>query len=218
MTSYPLMPKATAIWLIDNTVLSFEQIADFCGLHILEIQAIADGESSYKMQGLDPLTMGQLTREELEKGEKDPNYRLQLSISKIELPKTKQKVTRYTPLSKRQDRPNAILWLLRYHPELSNSQISHLLGTTKTTIDQIRERTHWNSANLVPIDPVSLGLTTQIDLDYEIKKARKNLPEQEISDTLLPSSATENLDCDPINKKFPSTLDEIFSKPKKEKD
>ncbi|WP_370931376.1 DUF1013 domain-containing protein [Bartonella sp. DGB1] len=196
MSARLLMPKATAVWLIENTMLTFEQIADFCGLHILEVQAIADGESAYKMKGTNPLNMGQLTRAELEKGEKDPSYRLQLQESKIHIPAPKKKVARYTPVSRRHDRPNAILWLLRYHPELTETQISRLIGTTKKTIEQIKNRSHWNSANLTAIDPVGLGLTTQIELDREVKEAQKNQVIPETGDTLLPPSTTENLPLD----------------------
>lgn len=213
MSTRLLMPKATAIWLIENTMLSFDQIADFCGLHILEVQAIADGESAYKMKGLNPLNMGQLTREELEKGEKDPEYRLQVQASSLHIPTPKRKVARYTPLSKRQDRPNAILWLLRYHPELSVAQIARLLGTTKATIDQINNRTHWNSANLTPMDPVSLGLTSQIELDREITEALKKRPIVETGDTLLPTSATENLPVDDDEVEFDEELDFVEDMP-----
>ncbi|KXF76263.1 cytoplasmic protein [Paramesorhizobium deserti] len=195
MATQLLMPKATAVWLVDNTALSFDQIANFCKLHPLEVKAIADGESAQGIKGLDPVITGQLSREEIAKGEKDSNYKLKLSEPKVRVPETKRKGPRYTPLSKRQDRPNAILWLVRNHPELKDAQISRLIGTTKSTIEQIRNRTHWNSTNLQPMDPVTLGLCSQIDLDLEVERAARNRPATvETGDTLLPASATENLD------------------------
>ncbi|EJF91762.1 DUF1013 domain-containing protein [Bartonella tamiae] len=205
-----LMPKATAVWLVDNTALSFDQIATFCKLHPLEVKAIADGESAQGIKGLDPINTGQLSRDEIERGEKDPNHRLKLSEPKVRIPESKRKGPRYTPLSKRQDRPNAILWLVRNHPELKDAQISRLIGTTKATIEQIRERTHWNSANLSPLDPVTLGLCSQIDLDIEVQKAMKNRPAPAPEDgTLLPASATENLD---INYEDELDADKVFAK------
>lgn len=195
MATQLLMPKATAVWLVDNTALSFDQIANFCRLHPLEVKAIADGEASQGIKGLDPVMTGQLSREEIALGEKDINHRLRLSEPKVRVPEPKRKGARYTPLSKRQDRPNSILWLVRNHPELKDAQISRLLGTTKSTIEQIRDRTHWNSANLTPMDPVTLGLCTQIDLDIEVDRAARNRPaEPEIDPTLMPATATENRD------------------------
>ncbi|MHC5305885.1 DUF1013 domain-containing protein [Bartonella sp. LJL80] len=195
MATQLLMPKATAVWLVDNTALSFDQIAAFCKLHPLEVKAIADGESAQGIKGLDPVNTGQLTRDEIARAEKDGNYRLKIAEPKVRIPESKRKGPRYTPLSKRQDRPNAILWLVRNHPELKDAQISRLIGTTKSTIEQIRERTHWNSANLTPLDPVTLGLCSQIDLDIEVERASKNRPAVMPEDgTLLPASATENLD------------------------
>ena len=144
MAQQLLMPKATAVWLVDNTSLSFEQIADFCTLHHLEVKAIADGESAQGIKGLNPIMTGQLSREEIEAAEKDPNRKLKLAAPKVRVPEAKRKAPRYTPVSKRQDRPNAILWLVRNHPELKDSQISNLVGTTKNTIQQIRDRSHWN--------------------------------------------------------------------------
>ena len=191
-----LMPKATAVWLVDNTSLSFDQIADFCNLHRLEVRAIADGESAQGIKGMDPFTTGQLTRDELEKGQNDPNYRLKLAESKIKVPKLKKKGPRYTPVSKRQDRPNAIYWLVRSHPELKDAQIIRLVGTTKNTIEAIRSGQHWNSANLTPMDPVTLGLCTQIALDFEVGKAEKNKPKQvetEDDATLIPASETQEM-------------------------
>ena len=195
MATQLLMPKATAVWLVDNTALSFDQIAAFCKLHPLEVKAIADGEASQGIKGLDPVITGQISREEIAKGEKDPYHRLKLSEPKVRVPEAKRKGPRYTPLSKRQDRPNAILWLVRNHPELKDAQISRLIGTTKSTIEQIRNRTHWNSANLTAMDPVTLGLCSQIDLDIEVERASRNRPATPESDsTLLPASATENFD------------------------
>jgi hypothetical protein len=194
MSNAPLMPKATAIWLVDNTALSFEQIADFCKLHALEVKAIADGDAAQGIKGLDPILTGQLTREEIEKAEQDRDYRLQLANPKVRLPQPKSKKgPRYTPVSRRQDRPNAILWLLRNHPELKDSQIMRLVGTTKSTIQAIRERTHWNAANLAPMDPVTLGLCSQIDLDLEVQRAAKEKPiedEAHAGATLLPAAET----------------------------
>ncbi|OQM76263.1 DUF1013 domain-containing protein [Manganibacter manganicus] len=195
MANTLLMPKATAVWLVDNTALSFEQIAHFCSLHPLEVKAIADGESAQGIKGLDPVITGQLSRDEIAKGETDGNYRLKLSEPKVRVPESKRKGPRYTPLSKRQDRPNAILWLVRNHAELKDAQISRLVGTTKSTIEQIRERTHWNSANLVPMDPVTLGLCSQIDLDLEVQRASRGRDQaQPTGDTLLPASLTERLE------------------------
>ena len=199
MVHAPLMPKATAVWLVENTALSFDQIAAFCGLHHLEVKGIADGDVAQGIRGLDPITSGQITREEIERGQQDPNYRLKLALPKVEVPQVKsRKGPRYTPLSRRQDRPNAILWLLRHHPELKDSQVIRLVGTTKPTIQSIRDRSHWNSTNLQPQDPVTLGLCTQIDLDAEVKKAaarverdRKAAGEPEGGEeTLLPTGAT----------------------------
>ena len=185
MANTLLMPKATAVWLVDNTSLGFQQIADFCRLHPLEVKAIADGESAQGIKGMDPVITGQLTREEIARGEADPKTRV---------PTQKRKGPRYTPVSRRQDRPNAVLWLLRNHAELKDAQISRLVGTTKSTIEQIRERRHWNSANLVPMDPVTLGLCSQIDLDLEVQRAsRGQQPAAPVGDTLLPASVTERL-------------------------
>ena len=194
MANTLLMPKATAVWLVDNTALSFDQIAQFCSLHPLEVKAIADGESAQGIKGMDPIMTGQLTREEIARGEKDPNHRLKLSDPKVRVPESKRRGPRYTPLSKRQDRPNAIMWLVRNHPELKDALISRLVGTTESTIEQIRNRTHWNAANLVPMDPVTLGLCSQIDLDLEVQRAsRGREPAAPTGDTLLPASLTERL-------------------------
>jgi hypothetical protein len=194
MANTLLMPKATAVWLVDNTSLSFDQIAQFCGLHPLEVKAIADGEAAQGIKGMDPVITGQLTRDEIAKGEADPNRRLKLQEPKVRVPESKRKGPRYTPLSKRQDRPNAILWLVRNHPELKDAQISRLVGTTKSTIEQIRERRHWNSSNLVPMDPVTLGLCSQIDLDFEVQRASRGREQPApTGDTLLPAALTERL-------------------------
>ncbi|MGE5511146.1 MAG: DUF1013 domain-containing protein [Bacteroidota bacterium] len=191
----PLMPKATAVWLVENTSLSFEQIAEFCGLHNLEVKGIADGDVAQGIKGMDPIASGQLSREEIKRAEADPNYRLKVAESKVEIPVVKSKRgPRYTPVSRRQDRPNAVLWLLRNHPELRDSQIMRLVGTTKPTIAAIRDRSHWNSANLTPQDPVMLGLCSQIDLDNEVRKAARRLErdrkETGKGGTLLPASET----------------------------
>jgi hypothetical protein len=176
MDRSPLMPKATAVWLVDNTSLTFEQIAEFCGLHVLEVKGIADGDVAHGIKGMDPISSGQLSREEIAKAERTPSHRLKLSEPKVEVPVVKTKRgPRYTPVSRRQDRPNAILWLLKNHPELKDSQIMRLVGTTKPTIIAIRERSHWNSPNLQAQDPVTLGLCSQIDLDAEVKKASARL-------------------------------------------
>ena len=199
MATSLLMPKATAVWLVDNTALSFEQIAQFCKLHTLEVKAIADGESAQGIKGLDPIQTGQLTRDEVAKGVADPEHKLKLSTPKVHVPELRRKGPRYTPVSKRQDRPNAILWLVRNHPELRDAQISRLVGTSKSTIEQIRERTHWNSANLTPLDPVTLGLCAQIDLDMEVEKAAKGSPGDVIQReevTLLPAKETETFSLD----------------------
>jgi hypothetical protein len=199
MANTLLMPKATAVWLVDNTALSFEQIAQFCKLHHLEVKAIADGESAQGIKGLDPINTGQLTRDEIAKAETDPAHVLKLATAKYSVPELRKKGPRYTPVSKRQDRPNAILWLVRNHSELKDSQISRLVGTTKNTIEQIRNRTHWNSANLQPVDPVALGLCSQIDLDFEVQKAAKLRPAAEQQgDSLLPASETEQIPVDEI--------------------
>ncbi len=193
MTDAPLMPKATAVWLVENTSLSFDQIADFCKLHPLEVKGIADGEVAAGIKGHDPITSGQLTREEIAAGEEDPAHHLQLAHSKVRLPEIKRaRGPRYTPLSRRQDRPNAILWLLRNHPELKDAQIMRLVGTTKTTLQAIRNRTHWNSAALTPMDPVTLGLCSQMDLDFEVNRAAKERPpvEEERKQTLVPAEIT----------------------------
>jgi uncharacterized protein len=194
MTAQPLMPKATAVWLVENTALSFEQIAEFCKLHPLEVRSIADGDAAQGIKGLDPIQTGQLTRDEIEAGEGDHSRKLKLATPKVRLPEAttvRKGGGRYTPVSRRQDRPNAILWLVRNHPELKDSQIMRLVGTTKSTILAIRERTHWNSASLQPMDPVTLGLSSQIQLDLEVSRAAKERPPQaDQGATLLPAEVT----------------------------
>jgi len=167
----PLMPKATAVWLIDNTVLDFKQIAAFTGLHELEVNGIADGEVAIGVKGFDPVANKQLTAEEIKRCEEDPKAKLELMFNPASEGELKRKGPRYTPLSKRQDRPAAIAWLVKFHPELTDGQISKLVGTTKPTIMAIRERTHWNIANIQPIDPVALGMCRQIELDTVVAKA-----------------------------------------------
>lgn len=191
--STPLMPKATAVWLVDNTSLSFDQIADFCKLHPLEVGAIADGESAQSIKGLDPTMTGQLTRAEIDKAQADADYRMKMADNKVRVPLAKRKGPRYTPVSRRQDRPNAILWLLRNHAELKDASIMRLVGTTKPTIEAIRERTHWNANNLTPLDPVTLGLCSQLELDLEVEKAAKLAPRPPVDAegaTLLPAQET----------------------------
>jgi len=197
MNRTPLMPKATAVWLVDNTSLTFEQIAEFCGLHVLEVKGIADGDVAHGIKGMDPISSGQLSRDEIAKAEEDTSHRLKLSEAKVEVPEVKTKRgPRYTPVSRRQDRPNAILWLLRNHPELKDSQIMRLVGTTKPTIIAIRDRTHWNSPGLVAQDPVTLGLCSQTDLDAEVKKAARRLEKKDTGaepakgGTLIPAEET----------------------------
>ena len=199
MTTEILMPKATAVWLVDNTSLTFDQIADFCGLHPLEVKGIADGEVARDIRGADPIANGQLSREELDRAEKDSKYRMKAQKSRhAELLKPIKKGPRYTPVSRRQDRPDAIAWFLRNHPEVADSQIARILGTTKATIDSVRTKQHWNSVNIKPVDPVTLGLVTQLELDEVVRKAadkkakedaRKGIVQPE-GPTLRPASET----------------------------
>ncbi|SLN29874.1 hypothetical protein PEL8287_01378 [Roseovarius litorisediminis] len=167
----PLMAKATAVWLVDNTTINFKQIADFVGMHELEVQGIADGDVAAGVKGFDPVANNQLTQEEIDAAEKDPLHKLKLKFNAAAQGEEKRRGPRYTPLSKRQDRPASILWLVKFHPELADSQISKLVGTTKPTIQAIRERTHWNISNIQPIDPVALGLCKQSELDAAVQKA-----------------------------------------------
>ena len=181
----PLMPHATAAWLVDNSALSFEQIAEFCGLHILEVQAIADDTAATKLTGRDPIRAGELNHEEIERGQKDPEYRLKMI--KEPDPVRRTKGPRYTPVSKRQDKPDGIAWIIRNHPEVSDGPIGKLIGTTRTTIAALRDRTHWNMANIQPKDPVTLGLTTQRELDAAVAKAAKAAGMEAPTDTRLES-------------------------------
>src|SRR4030081_2131341 len=218
MAHPPLMPKATAVWLGENPALSFEQVADFCKLHPLEVKAIADGDAAQGIKGMDPVLTGQLTREEIETAAADPSHKLKLQDPKVRLPEAKKKKgPRYTPVSRRQDRPNAILWLVRNHPELKDSQIMRLVGTTKSTIESVRERTHWNASTLTPMDPVTLGLCTQIDLDFEVQRAAKEkpVPTNYGGATLLPASETTiRREPEPEEKKPADELnvDAVFAK------
>jgi len=218
MSDKPLMPIATAVWLIDNTALSFDQIADFCKLHPLQVSGIADGDVGGGVRGIDPITTHQLTREEIEKGQESADYKLKLSRPKTIVAEKTKKGPRYTPVSKRQNRPDAIAWLVKNHPELKDSQISKLLGTTKTTITAIRDRSHWNSANLEPQDPVGLGLCTQIDLDAAVTKAADRVAKlapktlegaalKPIDETLPPDSTQETAE-EESNK---VNLDNVFA-------
>ena len=179
----PLMPHATAAWLVENSSLTFEQIADFCGLHILEVQAIADDTAATKLTGRDPVRAGELTHEEIVKGQNDPEYRLQMWKAPEAVRRTRG--PRYTPVSKRQDKPDGIYWIIKNHPEVSDGQISKLIGTTRTTIAAIRDRSHWNMANITPKDPVTLGLTTQRELDAAVAKAAKAAGVPAFQDTRL---------------------------------
>jgi len=167
-----LMPKATAVWLIDNTTLTFDQIADFCGLHHLEVKGIADGDVAENMRGVDPIAGGELSREEIKEGEANTEYRMKVAPSKIaHIPQPKRKGARYTPVARRQDKPDAIAWFIRNHPEVTDAQIGKLIGTTKSTINNVRDRSHWNAQNIKPVDPVTLGLCSQIELDEIIAKS-----------------------------------------------
>lgn len=172
MTANVLMPKATAVWLIENTSLAFDQIASFCGLHPLEVQGIANEDVAKGIRGVDPIAGGFLSREEIAKGEADTSYTLKpLEQKRIDLPQVKKRGARYTPIARRGDRPDAIQWFLKNHPEVPDSKIVKLIGTTKATIDQVRHRTHWNANNIKPVDPVTIGLCTQIELDAVVSEA-----------------------------------------------
>lgn len=202
MSDLPLLPKATAVWLVDNTTLTFSQIAEFVGMHELEIAGVADGEVAVGIKGLDPVVGGQLTRDNIEACEKTPTAKLRL-IKKEVAPSSKRKAPRYTPLSKRQDRPAAIAWLVRYHPELADSQIMKLVGTTKPTIQSVREKSHYNMANIRPVDPVALGFCKQMELDAAVTRAaarKAKLEGETMSDeekkTLMSTEAS--LHADPV--------------------
>src|ERR1700753_2426782 len=199
----PLMRKATAVWLVDNTSLTFEQIADFCGLHPLEVKGIADEDVAKGIKGQDPVATGQLTREQIADAKKDPRKRLKMAAPKHKMPNVRLKrAPRYTPVSKRQDKPDAVYWLIRKHPEFSDSDIIKLVGTTKATIQKIRERSHWNATNIKAVDPVTLGLTSQLELDLAVSRvaakiersqkraARKGPSLKPVTETLAPADAT----------------------------
>lgn len=205
----PLMAKATAVWLVDHTTLTFKQIADFCGMHELEIQGIADGEGIGSIKGIDPVSGSQLDVSEIKKGEADPLYKLKLKFNPASIGEEKRRGPRYTPLSKRQDRPAAILWLVKFHPELSDGAISKLIGTTKPTILSIRERTHWNISNITPVDPVALGLCKQSELDHAIQRvAQRNPAEGEVmkDDERRKLLSTEQSLSMPADEKIPTAL------------
>jgi hypothetical protein len=174
--SKPLMPKATAVWLVENTGLTFDQIAEFCGLHYLEVQAIADDEVAVGMVGMDPVANGQLTKEEIARCEADPAERLKLHRPDIPMPQLRSKGPRYTPVTKRAEKPDAVAWLVKTYPELSDAAIARLIGTTKPTINSIRDRSHWNTPNIKPRSPVLLGICKQADLDAELEKAARRRP------------------------------------------
>jgi uncharacterized protein len=175
---HPLMPKATAVWLVDNTSLSFDQIADFCGLHALEVQGIADGEVAIGIVGRDPIANGELTRDELDRCQADRTARLVMLEPEIEM-QQRRPGPKYTPLSKRQNRPDAIAWLIKFHPELTDAQVCQLVGTTKPTVVSVRDRSHWNTPNLKPQDPVSLGMCSQTELDSAVQAAAQRLQRKE---------------------------------------
>ncbi|MEM9031612.1 MAG: cell cycle transcriptional regulator TrcR [Pseudomonadota bacterium] len=213
----PIMAKATAVWLVDNTTLTFKQIADFCGLHELEVQGIADGDVATGVKGFDPITNNQLEQIEITRGEADPLHKLKLKFNPSAIGEEKRRGPRYTPLSKRQDRPAAILWLVKFHPELTDAQISKLVGTTKPTIQSIRERTHWNISNIQPVDPVALGLTKQTELDAAVQKAAaKKAKEGEVmsdDERRKLVSTEQSLGMEPAEPKIPTAISglETFS-------
>jgi hypothetical protein len=205
----PIMAKATAVWLVDNTTLTFKQIADFCGLHELEVNGIADGEVGQGIKGFDPIANKQLTADEIQKAEQSPIYKMELMYNAAADGEEKRRGPRYTPLSKRQDRPASILWLVKFHPELTDGQISKLVGTTKPTIQALRDRSHWNIANIQPIDPVALGLCKQLELDAAVQKAAKKADKDgvAISDEerskLVSTEQSLSMDTEP---KIPSSI------------
>ena len=206
-----LHPKATAVWLVDNTTLTFKQIADFTGYHELEIQGIADGDVATGVKGFDPVGNNQLDQGEIDKAEKDPLYKMKLKHNPAAVDEDKRRGPRYTPLSKRQDRPASILWLVKFHPELADSQISKLVGTTKPTIQAIRERTHWNIQNIQPIDPVALGLCKQSELDAAVAKAAKKREEVMTDDERRKLVSTEqSLEMEP-EPRLPSAIEGLQS-------
>ena len=206
----PIMAKATAVWLVDNTTLTFKQVADFCELHELEVQGIADGDVATGVKGFDPISNNQLTRDEIEAAEKDPKHKLKLKFYSAAVGEEKRRGPRYTPLSKRQDRPASILWLVKFHPELADAQISKLVGTTKPTIQALRDRTHWNIANIQPIDPVALGLCKQSELDAAVKKANDKLAKEGggmSDDERRKLVTTEQSLGAPVESKMPSAIE-----------
>ena len=175
MKDVPLMPKATAVWLVENTSLSFKQIADFCNLHEVEVQGIADGEVAKGIKAYNPILAGQLTREEIELSSKDVRRSLQLLKKELNISTKERKKPKYIPLSKRQDRPDAILWLIKNYPELLDTQIARLIGTTKNIVVSIKKRTYWNFNNLSPKDPIAINLCSQLDLDNALEKAKRRI-------------------------------------------
>ena len=208
----PLMAKATAVWLVDNTTLTFRQVADFCGMHELEVQGIADGDVATGVKGFDPVANNQLDAIEIEKGQKDQLYKLKLKYNAAAVGEEKRRGPRYTPLSKRQDRPAAILWLVKFHPELSDGQVGKLVGTTKPTIQAIRERTHWNIGQITPIDPVALGLCKQSELDAAVQAAaRKKAAEGHVmsDDERRKLVSTEQSLAMPADPRTPSGLEQF---------
>ena len=190
----PLMQKATAVWLVENTSLTFDQISKFCGLHELEVSGIADGEVAQGIRGMDPISTNQLTREEIDRCENDPSSNLKLMVNPAAKDEKKRRGPKYTPLSKRQDKPSAILWLVKFHPDLSDGQISKLVGTTKNTIQSIRQRSHWNINNIQAIDPVALGLCKQVELDTQVVKANKKNKLDDDDDKLRIVSTEQSLE------------------------
>ena len=217
MSDKPLMPLATAVWLIENTSLSFDQIADFCRLHPLQVKGIADGDVAAGVRGINPVTNNQLTREELDKAQADEDYRMKISRPKTLVPEKSKKGPRYTPVSKRQNRPDAIFWMVRNHPEVSDAQIAKLLGTTKSTIQSVRDRSHWNSQNITSQDPVGLGLCTQVDLDNVVRKAAakkaKLAPAVDAGPTLKPATETiaPKVEDEEEAREKPIDLDKVFA-------
>ena len=196
---YPLMPKATAMWLVDNTGLTFTQIADFCGLHELQVKAMADGDAGSNITPTNPVYNGELTQEELDRAQGNPNAKLHIRQSALPQPAARTKGPRYTPLAQRDDKPNAVAWMLKNHPELADSQIVRLVGTTKDTIQKVRDRTHWNAANIKPSNPVLLGICKQADLDAAIKRAHrkleregKEIPKAEVDNSFDGDEAYDN--------------------------
>ncbi len=218
----PLMPKATAVWLVDNTSLTFEQIADFCGLHPLEVKGIADEDVAKGIKGLDPVSSGQLTREQIEEAEKNPKMRLKIAAPKHKIPQVKlKKAPRYTPVSKRQDKPDAVYWILRNHPEFTDAEIVRLIGTTKATIQKIRERSHWNAQNIKAVDPVTLGLCSQLELDLAVTRAHQKRERamkraakrgetlKPIAETIAPPAPAEPAE-EPAKKEVEHTAESVF--------